>query len=393
MMAAALLHRGITVLANVPLIEDVECMKCILESLGCCCRQKGGVLEIDASFLRICAIPESYVKRMRSSIILLGALLGRMGEGSCGYPGGCLIGSRPIDMHLKVLESLGAKVSADCEQVRVHGTKGRKAVGGCIHLRYPSVGATEQALLGAVLADGVTQITGAAREPEILQLCRFLKGMGAEIEGAGTELLRIRGVKKLHDSYFQVDGDRIVAGTYMAAVMAATGCAEIRGVSLSELKLPCRLLMKAGARIDKDHGENALRISIKDRPRGLWIETAPYPGFPTDLQSPFMAFLAGAKGESRIRETVFEDRFATAGELKKMGARIQVQGMEAEIKGIWPLMGARVYARDLRGGAALAAAALGAGGETLIEDCDYIRRGYEDICRDLSALGAKIRWA
>ena len=173
--------------------------------------------------------------------------------------------------------------------------------------------------------------------------------------------------------------------------LAATGQAEIRGVNLPALKLPCRLLMKAGARIEKDETADALRISMKERPRGLVIETAPYPGFPTDLQSPFMAFLAGAKGESRIRETVFEDRFATAGELRKMGARIRVQGREAEIKGVWPLMGTKVQAKDLRGGAALVAAALGAGGETVIENCGYIERGYEDICRDLAALGARIR--
>ena len=391
MMAAALLHRGITVLANVPFIEDVECMKGILKSLGCRCRQKGGVLEIDASFLRTCAIPDSYVKRMRSSVILRGALLGRLGEGSCGYPGGCLIGARPIDLHLQVLESLGAQVSAGCDEVQVRGRGERKAVGGMIRLRYPSVGATEQALLGAVLAEGTTQIFGAAREPEIAQLCRFLKGMGARIEGCGTDCLTICGVKELHDSYFPVEGDRIVAGTYMAAVMAATGQAEIRGVNLPALKLPCRLLMKAGARIEEDETADALRISMKERPRGLVIETAPYPGFPTDLQSPFMAFLAGAKGESRIRETVFEDRFATAGELRKMGARIRVQGREAEIKGVWPLMGTKVQAKDLRGGAALVAAALGAGGETVIENCGYIERGYEDICRDLAALGARIR--
>ena len=264
-------------------------------------------------------------------------------------------------------------------------------MGGMIRLRYPSVGATEQALLGAVLAEGTTQIFGAAREPEIAQLCRFLKGMGARIEGCGTDCLTICGVKELHDSYFPVEGDRIVAGTYMAAVMAATGQAEIRGVNLPALKLPCRLLMKAGARIEEDETADALRISMKERPRGLVIETAPYPGFPTDLQSPFMAFLAGAKGESRIRETVFEDRFATAGELRKMGARIRVQGREAEIKGVWPLMGTKVQAKDLRGGAALVAAALGAGGETVIENCGYIERGYEDICRDLAALGARIR--
>ena len=181
MMAAAILHRGVTVLSNVPLIQDVECMKAILESLGCRCIQKGGVLEIDASLLRTTRIPDCYMKQMRSSIILLGALFGRMGEGSCGYPGGCLIGSRPIDLHLKALSGLGAQVEEENLQVQVKAAEGKRPKGGRILLRYPSVGATEQALLGAVLAKGETCILGAAREPVIRQLCRFLKGRGAKI--------------------------------------------------------------------------------------------------------------------------------------------------------------------------------------------------------------------
>lgn len=394
MMAAAVLHRGVTVLSNVPLIQDVECMKAILNSLGCRCIQKGGVLEIDASLLHTTQIPDCFMKQMRSAIILLGALLGRLGEASCCYPGGCLIGSRPIDLHLKALNGLGALAEEEELQVRVRAREGRGPTGGTIVLAYPSVGATEQALLGAVLAEGETRILGAAREPEICQLCRFLRGMGARVKGEGTDCLSVLGVKSfdLHDSFFSVGGDRIVAGTYMAAVMAATGDVQIRGADLEELKEPARLFMKAGARIRREERGRDFRISIKERPRGLTLETAPYPGFPTDLQSPFMAFLAGAMGESCIRETVFEERFATASQLEKMGARIKVEGLTASIKGVWPLMGARVTAGDLRGGAALAVAALGAGGTTVIEECRHIERGYEDICRDLAAVGAEIRW-
>lgn len=394
MMAAAILHRGVTVLSNVPLIQDVECMKAILSSLGCRCIQKGGVLEIDASLLHTAQIPDCFMKQMRSSIILLGALLGRLGEGSCGYPGGCLIGSRPIDLHLKALNGLGAQIQEDELRVRVRTGKGKKPKGGTIVLAYPSVGATEQALLGAVLAQGETRILGAAREPEIRQLCRFLRGMGAKVKGEGTDCLSVLGVNPsdLHDSFYSVGGDRIVAGTYMAAVMAATGDVKICGADLEELGEPARLLMKAGARIRREEKNRDFRISIKERPKSLVLETAPYPGFPTDLQSPFMAFLAGAAGESCIRETVFEERFATAFQLEKMGARIRVDGLTAYIKGVWPLIGARVTAKDLRGGAALAVAALGAGGTTVIDECRHIERGYEDICRDLSAVGAQICW-
>ena len=393
MMAAAILHRGVTVLSNVPLIQDVECMKAILESLGCRCIQKGGVLEIDASLLRTTRIPDCYMKQMRSSIILLGALFGRMGEGSCGYPGGCLIGSRPIDLHLKALSGLGAQVEEENLQVQVKAAEGKRPKGGRILLRYPSVGATEQALLGAVLAKGETCILGAAREPEIRQLCRFLKGMGAKIKGEGTESLTVEGVScsELHDSYFRIGGDRIVAGTYMSAVMTATGQIQICGADLEELKEPVRLFSKAGAGIRQDEKSGDFLISMRERPKGLIFETSPYPGFPTDLQSPFMAFLAGASGESQITENVFEARFATAGELRKMGARIDVNGRTAYVKGVWPLMGAKVMAGDLRGGAALTVAALGAGGITVIDGCRHIDRGYEDICRDLSALGADVR--
>ncbi len=218
--------------------------------------------------------------------------------------------------------------------------------------------------------------------------------MGAKVEGDGTDCLKVLGVRQeeLHHSCFEVGGDRIVAGPYMAAVMAATGKVCIRGADLSELREPVRLFLKSGASIRADQGSGDFRISMKRRPRGIKLETAPYPGFPTDLQSPFMAFLAGATGESQIKETVFEERFAAAGQLEKMGARIEITGMTAQIKGVWPLMGANLSAGDLRGGAALVVAALGAGGWSIIRGCRHIERGYEDICRDLSALGADICW-
>ena len=238
--------------------------------------------------------------------------------------------------------------------------------------------------------DGVTVIHNAAKEPEISQLCHFLNGMGAVICGMETEHLMVQGVKRLHDSVWKIEGDRIVAGTYSTAVMAAGGNISLKEVNTKQLKLPLELLRKAGANVREE--EFSLHISMKDRPKALSVCTGPYPEFPTDLQSPFMAFLACAKGESRIREQVFEDRFGTAAALRKMGADITCKGKDAWVRGVYPLKGARVKALDLRGGAALAVAALGAEGKTVIEDCSHIVRGYEDICRDINALGGKISW-
>ena len=284
-----------------------------------------------------------------------------------------------------VLEKLGAIIEEEDGQYKAEAFNGLK---GCeIELSYPSVGATEQAVLAAVLADGGTVIHNAAKEPEISQLCHFLNGMGAVICGMETEHLMVQGVKRLHDSVWKIEGDRIVAGTYS---MAAGGNISLKEVNTKQLKLPLELLRKAGANVREE--EFSLHISMKDRPKALSVCTGPYPEFPTDLQSPFMAFLACAKGESRIREQVFEDRFGTAAALRKMGADITCKGKDAWVRGVYPLKGARVKALDLRGGAALAVAALGAEGKTVIEDCSHIVRGYEDICRDINALGGKISW-
>lgn len=391
MMAAALLHKGVTVLRNVPVIQDVECMAAILEYIGCRVNRKGGIWEIDASFPRIVKIPDPYVRRMRSSVILLGAMAGRLGEGESGYPGGCLIGARPIDLHLKVLKELGAKVEEREESVRVRPPSGGLK-GARIILRYPSVGATEQALLAAVLAQGTTIIENAAREPEISQLCACLRGMGARVFGAGTGTLAVQGVTELHDSCFTVKGDRIVAGTYLAAAMAAKGQVCLRGADPGELALPLRLLKEAGANVGEDRKAGEISLSMEGSPKGLVLETGPYPAFPTDLQPPFMAFLAAGRQESRLTERVFEARFGAAGELNRMGADIRLEGETAVIRGAGSLKGAQVWAKDLRGGAALAVAALAAQGETVIGGCGHIARGYEDLCRDLRALGADAAW-
>ena len=392
MMAAALLHRGVTVLTNVPVIRDVACMLDILESLGCRCCHKGDCLVMDARSVTGTSIPEEYVTAMRSSIVVLSALLGRMGEGSCCYPGGCLIGARPIDLHLMALRALGADIRERDGTIEASCRKNGGLKGTEIHLSYPSVGATEQAILASVLADGVTIIHQAAREPEISQMCRFLNNMGAVICGMGTDHLMVQGVAGLHDSSFRVEGDRIVAGTYGAAVVAAGGEALLRGICPSDLKVPLEEVQKAGAAVDADEKNRQIRICMGKRPLPLLIKTEPYPGFPTDLQSPFMAFLATAQGTSYIEEQVFEGRFATAKILEQMGAVIRTEDQRAVIEGHYPLKGAAVNACDLRGGAALMVAALAAEGDTFIGECHHIERGYEDICRDMAALGAHIRW-
>ena len=392
MAAAALLHRGITVLTNVPVIRDVACMVDILEYLGARCCHKGDCLVIDARHITGTSIPGTYVTAMRSSIVVLSALLGRMGEGRSCYPGGCLIGARPIDLHLMALQALGAEIKEHDGLIEARCRDARGLKGTEIHLPYPSVGATEQAILASVLAKEVTVIHGAAKEPEISQLCRFLNNMGAVICGMGTDHLMIQGVEELHDSSFRVEGDRIVAGTYAAAVMAATGSITLKEVRAAELELPLEMLKRSGASIQKDSCCRQIRIEMKKRPLPLDIKTGPYPEFPTDLQSPYMAFLASGQGTSTIVEQVFEGRFATAKALAQMGAAVETEGQRAVIKGSYPLKGASVYASDLRGGAALAVAALAAEGETLINDCQHIERGYEDICRDMAALGADIRW-
>ena len=392
MMAAALLHKGITVLTNVPAIQDVDCMVSILRYIGCRCNRRGSTLEIDATLLRSVRIPDCYVSQMRSSVILLGALLGRAGEGDSSYPGGCLIGARPIDIHLEVLRNLGAEIQEDGDRIHAKAACGGTLCGARFQLRYPSVGATEQALLASVLADGITVIRGAAREPEICQLCQCLNRMGGIVRGVGTDTLTVKGVEKLHDSRFDVRGDRIVAGTYLSAVMAASGSILLKDIPPSDLAVPLELMEQAGAVIVRDEVKEQIAITMEGRSRGLQFETEPYPGFPTDLQSPFMAFLAAGEGESLIREQVFEGRFATAEELKRMGGMIRINGREAYVTGRYPLRSAEVKARDLRGGAALVVAALAAEGETVIEDCRHIERGYEDICRDLSMLNADVRW-
>lgn len=386
MMAASILHKGTVVLTHVPRIQDVLCMKEILEYMGCVCTFKKDCLTIQTEALTDIHIPENYLKAMRSSIMILGALLGRCGEAVTCHPGGCSIGKRPIDLHLYALRKLGVVVEETDGAIRA---KAKKMKGGEIDLAFPSVGATENALLAAVLADGVTVIRGAAREPEIEALCSMLNSMGAKVTGGGTQVIQVEGVSSLHDTTFEVPGDRIVAGTYLSCIIASQGEAILQGICPREMTAVLQAVRGMGAEI-KEY-EKHVEIAMNGRPKAIALETKPYPGFPTDLQSPALSLLSIGDGTGCIRETIFEGRFATAHELEKMGAQIYLDGEKAFATGRYPLRGCSVEALDLRGGAALVVAGLAAEGDTTIRNCGHILRGYEDICRDLQNLGANIR--
>lgn len=385
-MAASLLHRGTTVINNVPRIQDVSCMMGILEYLGCACSLDGHTLTIDTREMSSTRIPDFQVKQMRSSIMLLGPLLGRLKAAVTSRPGGCSIGKRPIDLHLYALRRMGADIRMEGERITA-STIG--LVGAEITFAFPSVGATENALMAAVAAHGTTWIRGAAKEPEIMELCRFLCAMGAQIEGTGTDTLVIKGQQPLHDVVFEVAGDRIVAGTYLGAVMAAGGDVMLNHAPAHHMEEVLGIAAQMGAELTVC--PEGVQVRMEGRPRPVDLCTGPYPEFPTDLQSVMVAVAAVADGVSHIEETVFEGRFGTVKELQKLGAHIIIRDRTAEITGTWPLAGGPACAGDLRGGAALVVAGLAAAGPTVIAGYSHIQRGYEDICHDLGSSGAVVR--
>ncbi len=385
-LCAALQSPGVTVLENCPDISDVGAMLELLKGYGCRMRREGSRLVIDAGELHPGRASEAYAGTMRSSIMLLGSLLARFGEACLPYPGGCVIGERPIDLHLQALRQLGAELQ--------EGPEGLRAVcahpcGARICLPFPSVGATENVVLLAARAEGVTVLQNAAREPEIVELCRFLNCMGARIEGAGTGTIRIRGVERLHEARYRIMPDRIVAGTYMLLSAAAGGKVILKEVPLGQLRAVRQVLKQMGVRQESRGEELCLWCPGRSR-GGFAVCTSPYPGFPTDLQSPLMAALCLADGESVIEERIFEARFKTAEELAKMGADIRIQGARAEICGVKKLLGCSLKAWELRGGAALCIAAAAAEGTSRIFQYHYIARGYENIIRDLKDMGVVV---
>ncbi|NLO09413.1 MAG: UDP-N-acetylglucosamine 1-carboxyvinyltransferase [Clostridiales bacterium] len=390
-IAATVLNKGITILRNCPRILDVFHMIDVLKELGCIASWESNTLIVDTTDITSTKVSEGSVQKMRSSILFLGALLGRNHEVSIAYPGGCLIGKRPIDYHLDSIKSMNVSQEFLGDDKDIIHCYTDKIMGTDIFLKFPSVGATQNVILTAVLAEGVTRIFNAAREPEVLELCNFLVSAGARICGKGTAFIEVEGVGRLHDVDYTLSADRIVAGTYMAAIAAAGGEVLLLDTPTGQLDSVIRVLDRIGCSIRIN--DEYMRISCKRRPLPYDIlKTQPYPGFPTDMQSQLMTVLCLADGKSTIVEEIFESRFQNVSELKKMGAMISESDNKAVISGVMHLEGAQVMAHDLRAGAALVIAGVAAQGETIVRGATSIERGYEDICRDLNSLGANVRY-
>lgn len=400
-LAATLLTGDSSRIGNCPQIADVHHMVSLLRMLGCQVRREGDGYIVDSSQASACKMSGEAITGMRSSLCLLGAMLGRFGEVTMEHPGGCVIGERPIDLHLKALKEMGVSFSE--EEGRLVG-KVKKLVGTQIQISIPSVGATENVLLAAVQAEGDTVITGAAKEPEVVALCHYLIACGADIEDVGTSILRVKGGKKLHGAEFDVPADRIVAGTYLFACVGCGGDVLLENAPCEQLAAAVRVAECMGAKCQPDcererepygwsYGyEKGLYVQGPERPKCIpKLRTEVYPGFPTDLQSMALAVLTCADGKSCVEETIFENRFRVVEPLRKLGADIDLYTKNiALVRGVPGLSGARIEASELRGGAALVLAGLMAEGETEISGCSYIERGYENIGKDLSDLGARI---
>ena len=384
-VAATILNKGKTTLYNVPNIHDVQTMFEILKEIGGKVQKKNNKVIIDTSKIHTYEIPDNLMRQMRSSVILAGALIGRYHQARFSCPGGCDIGARPIDLHLKGFEKLGINIKEEygeiiCTTDKILGTQ--------IHLDFPSVGATENIILAACLAEGTTIITNAAKEPEIGDLVKYLNKMGAKIKGEGTDKIEITGVKNLLEVSYNIMPDRIEAGTYLVAGAITGGKVKLVNVNPEHIEPILNKLEEANCKLKVE--KSTIEIEAPKRVKAVDIKTMPYPGFPTDLQSILGALLATAKGTSIITENIFESRYKYVQELNRMGAKIKVEGRTAIIKGTKRIQGANVVATDLRGGAALILEALVAKGTTQIDNIHYILRGYENIEEKLRSLGAKI---
>lgn len=386
MLAAMVLASGIFILHHCPKISDVEHMLELLEEAGCGVQWEGHMLLIDTRHLENEKIISSGAGKMRSSITLLGSMLGRLHQVEVSYPGGCTIGKRPIDLHLKSLKQLGASFEYREETLfasaeKLHGAK--------IYLNFPSVGATENIMLAAVLAKGITEIHGAAMEPEIVELAIFLRKMGAKIKGEGSPVIYIEGVEKLFAIEHIVPADRIVAGTYLFGSVLTRGEVRLLHMPVSHLGQIPKLLQNLGATVVAEN--DCIEVKMNRSCQGIpYLMTAPYPGFPTDLQSILLATLTTASSMSFIEEKIFEARFQIVPELRKMGARIECQESFAFLEGGDSLKGAKVEAKELRGGAALIMAALAADGLSCISGMEFVKRGYQNIKEDLKKLGVVV---
>ncbi|TAK42104.1 MAG: UDP-N-acetylglucosamine 1-carboxyvinyltransferase [Betaproteobacteria bacterium] len=385
-LCATLLTDAPLELSNVPALMDVRTMTRLLADMGVeVGAHRDGRLELRARAIANPLAPYERVKTMRASVLVLGPLLARCGQASVSLPGGCAIGARPVDQHVKGLQAMGAKIEIE------HGymnASARRLRGAHIVMDLVTVTGTENLMMAAVLADGVTVLENAAREPEVADLARCLCAMGARIEGAGSAVVRIEGVRSLAGAAYRVMPDRIETGTFLAAAAATGGRVKLLGVAPATLDATLEKLREAGARLAL--GADSIEIEADGRPQSVSVRTAPYPGFATDMQAQFMALDAVARGAAVITETIFENRFMHALELQRLGADISIQGNTAVVKGVERLQGARVMATDLRASASLVIAGLVARGETLVERIYHLDRGYESLEAKLAALGARV---
>ena len=384
-IAATLLAKGKSVLREVPNLKDVHVISDLLRHLGAEVEYKGTTLTVDATNLTTYDAPYELVRKMRASFLVMGPLLARFNQTRISMPGGRAIGTRPIDLHLKGFKALGANVVMD------HGfveAKTDRLTGSKLYLDFPSVGATENIMMAAVLAEGTTIIENAAEEPEIVDLANFLNEMGADVRGAGTNTIRIKGVKELKATEHDVIPDRIEAATFMVAAAMTKGDITVENIILEHLKPVTAKLREAGCEIIEM--DNSIRVIGPEKLKAIDIKTLPHPGFPTDVQAQFMAMLTVAKGTGVVIETVFENRFMHVAEFNRMGANIKIEGRTAVVEGVEELNGAKVNATDLRAGAALILCGLIAEGETEIGEIYHIQRGYVDIDKKITALGGNI---
>ena len=378
-----------TCLDEVPNLDDVQTIGEVLKTLGVHVRHDAehNKFYVDASNIQNIVAPYDLVRKMRASFLIMGPLLARIGEAKISLPGGCAIGTRPIDLHLKGFAALGAKISighGDISAVAPEGLKGAR-----IYLDFPSVGATENILMAASMAEGQTIIENPAQEPEIVDLANYLNIMGAKIRGAGTNVIKVEGVKKLVAHDYTIIPDRIEAGTYMIAAAMTQGDVYIANAISEHLKPVIAKLKEAGVEVYED--VDGIRVVCNSRPRSVDIKTLPYPGFPTDMQAQFMALQTISSGTSMVTETVFENRFMHVDELRRMGAKIKIDGRTSVVEGQERLTGCQVKATDLRAGAAIVLAGLVAEGETQVSYIHHIDRGYDNLVQKLVSLGADIK--
>ncbi len=387
-LAATILIKGESVITNCPDISDVDATVKILRHLGCRVAKDEHTVTVDSTNVNKYDIPDELMREMRSSVVFLGAIIGRMGKASLSTPGGCEIGLRPIDLHLDAIQRFGVNIHEEFAKIEFETVKHLE--GTNITLSFPSVGATENIILTACMARGTTVISNAAREPEISDLADFLNSCGARISGTGEGTIVIEGVEKLHPVQHKVIPDRIVAATYMSAAAMTHGKVQLTNIIPAHIAPVIPVFEEAGC--DISVSASALTLTAPPRLTGIkTVRTMPYPGFPTDMQAPIMAMTTVCAGTSVIIETIFESRYKHVSELVRFGAKIRVDGRMAVIEGVDNLTGAKVIASDLRGGAALVLAGLAAHGTTTVEDVKFVERGYEDMCKVLCSLGCDIK--